>query len=75
MQIPVLAAIPSPATTYNNDDDNDKPNHLAALIALGGHIAHALEAIVEHLPTPTMEDNNNNDNNNDKEEMEEIGEL
>ncbi len=74
LQIPVLVAVPSPAIVYNDDDDNNKPNHLTTLVAFGEYITHVFETIVEYLPTPTIKDNNNNDDDDNKEEVEEMEE-
>ncbi len=75
MQIPVLAAVPGPAIVCDDDDDNDKLDHLAALVMLKGCIVCAFEAIVECLPAPMIEDDDDdNDDDDDEEEVEKMEE-
>ncbi len=72
MQIPILAIVSGPVIIYDNDD---KPDHLAVLVAFRKCIVYVLETIVECLLAPMVEDNDNNNNNDDKEEMEEVKKL
>ncbi len=75
LQISILATVPGPVIVCDDDNGNDKPDHLTTLIVFGGYIMYVFEAIVECLLVLMMEDDDNNDNNDDEEEMEEIEEL
>ncbi len=74
LQIPVLVAVPGPAITCDDDDNDDKPDHLAVLVVFGGCIVHTFEAIVECLPVLVMENDNDDNDDDDEEEVEEIEE-
>ncbi len=74
MQILVLIVIPDLVTTCNDDNNDNKPDHLIILIAFRKYIIYIFETIVKCLLVPVMK-NKDNDNNDDNEkeikEMEE----